>query len=554
MRETKPASATSARARERSPRLVLVFALLTALGVAAAAAVIVTVVRHADAARAHDAAGDRARFATRAVLAPALRPADLTSVGSVERRQQLDRLFRRVMLEGVNGAALYRADGRQVYSATGVREHEGSVRAHVRDALEGTTVSEISSTPAGLRVLRTFVPIAGDDNKVAGVVRLDQDYEPIAAAVERSSLLIAGVLEVLLVLLFLGLVPVLARASARLRAHVADLERIATHDEVTGLLNRNGFRREVELRLTDQGSSAVLLVELDGFSEINGTLGSASGDRLVIEAGERLQRELEPGQALGRVGEDEFGVLCSPCSATEAERIAQRVVRAFAAAPFVVNGVRMAVAADVGVGLFPEHGPDVDAVLSGASTALLAAKEDDRSNVHVYGPEHSARDHNRLAIAAELRDGLAAGELCVFYQPQADFLTHQIRGVEALLRWQHPARGLLVAEDFISYVERSGLAQEIRRFVVAEAALQWRAWYELGFDLELAVNLSAVDMLDPTLPDEIEFVTSRHGLPPWNLVLEITERALIADERRVRKIVERLDDLGVRLAVDDFGT
>jgi diguanylate cyclase (GGDEF)-like protein len=538
----------------RSPRLVLLFAVLTALGVAVAAAVILVVVREADATRAHDTARDRARFAARAVLTPELRPSDFTTV-SYARRRRLDRFVRgRVLIEGMREAALYGRNGRQVYSATrSTPDHSTSAR--VRDALAGDTVSEIARGADGTRLLRTYIPIAGHGGAVTGVVRLDQDDRPIAAAIRRSALLIAGVLEGLLILLFVALVPVLARASARIHAHIAELEHVATHDDLTGLLNRVGLRGAMISRFAREEPAAVLLVDLDGFSEIGGSLGPASSDLVVVEAAERLQRELRRRNALvARFGEDVFGVLVDVVGEADAEALSELLVDTFTSEPFVADGVRLAVAAHVGVGLFPEHGCDTDTVLSRASTALRAAKEDDRARVEVYGDTHRTRDHNRMAVVAELRDALAAGQLRVHYQPQADFLTHQIRGVEALVRWEHPQRGLLPAGEFIADAERGGLAQELRRFVVNEALLQWRTWYEHGFDLELAVNLSALDMLDPGLPDEIEFAAARHEIPLWSLVLEITERALIADERRARNVVERLDEMGVGLAIDDFGT
>ena len=140
------------------------------------------------------------------------------------------------------------------------------------------------------------------------------------------------------------------------------------------------------------------------------------------------------------------------------------------------------------------------------------------------------------------------------YQPQADLALQQIRAVEALVRWQHPERGLLSAAEFISHAERSGLVRDLRHFVLETSARQWSEWRARGIDLELAVNLSAVDMLDVSLPDEVEDVIARYGIPPWNLVLEITERILVGDERRAGQVIARLNRIGVRLSLDDFGT
>jgi diguanylate cyclase (GGDEF)-like protein len=546
---------SSVSAHERPPRLVPLFAVLTALGVAAAAAVILMVVRQTDVVQAQQPAIDRARFAARAVLAPELQPSDLEGAVSTERRRQLDRLMRgRMLLEGIRAATLYGSDGRLVYAVAGRYASGAATAEQVRDALSGTTVSEIARARDGSRALRTYVPLADVEGRVKGVVRLDQEYEPIAAMVRRSSLLIAGVLEGLLLLLFLALVPVLARASSRIRTHLAELEHAATHDDLTGMPNRYGFRRIAGAALREREAATIMLVDLDGFSEINSSLGAESGDRLLSDVGARLERELAPDGALvGRLGEDEFGVLHGADDAAGAEWVAERIRHSFAA-PFVVDGVRVAVDVDVGIGLFPVHGPDIETVLDRASAALTAAKAEGRSSVQIYEPDLGAGDRCRLAVVADLRDALKKGQLRVHYQPQTDLMTHRIRGVEALLRWEHPERGLLTASEFVAHGERGGLAQELRRFVVSTATRQWQEWHELGLDLEVAVNLSAVDMLDPALPDEIEEAMDRHGIPPWSLVLELTERTLIGDERRMRHVIDRLERIGVRLAVDDFGT
>jgi diguanylate cyclase (GGDEF)-like protein len=539
-------------ARRQPPRLVLLFAVLTALAVAAAAGLILVVVREADVAQAHAHAIERARFAARSVLAPELRASDLASTPSAQRRRALDALFRtRVLVEGIRAATLYSSDGRRVFADPDEGAPTASEARHVRDALSGATVSEMAASESGVRVLRTYVPIGGSRS---GVVRLDQGYEPVIAAARRSSWLIAVVLEGLLVILFIALLPLLVKAASRIRAHVADLEHVASHDELTGLPNRRGFRHAAETALASGRSSAVLLVDLDGFSEINSSLGSASGDRLLTEAGTRIQQTLDPAQGLvARLGDDEFGVLLHDADES-ASRLASERIRKRFAEPFVVDGVRVAVSVDIGAGLFPDHGPTLHSVLRCAAVALAAAKAEDHNGVEVYRPAFAARDRSRLEIVAELRDALAADQFLVYYQPQADLLTQQIRGAEALLRWQHPQRGLLTAGEFISYAERGGLAQELRRFVVDATAQQWLEWRMLGFDLEVAINLGGADMLDPALPGELGELITAYGIPPSDIVLEVTEHMLIADVRRARTIVERLHRLGVRISIDDFGT
>ena len=554
MSSGRPLTQSSVPARERPPRLVLLFAVLTALGVAAAAAVILVVVRQADAENAQRHAADRARLTARTVLVPGLRRSDLTTAPSTARRRQLDRLLRRrVLLDGIQAVTLYGSNGRPLY---GIASTHGSRRAtpeRMGSALSGVTVSEIALAEDGSRVLRTYVPMARADGRVVGVIRLDQAFAPSAATAGRS-LVIAGVLEALLLLLFVALVPVLARASSRIDAHSGELEYVATHDELTGMPNRYGFKRAAESALRTHDSAAIMLIDLDGFSEINSSLGSEGGDRLLIEVGERLVHELAPDHAqVARLGEDEFGVLISATDVAGAEWVAQRIRRSVAR-PFAIGGVRVAVDVDVGIACFPGHGTEVETLLGRAATALMAAKDEGRSGIQVYDASHSAHDIRRLSVAADLRDALAADQLLVYYQPQTDLLTHRIRGVEALIRWEHPERGLLTAGEFIVEGERGGLSQELRRFVLSTAAEQWEAWDALGLDLELAINLSSLDLLDPALPDEIEDAVSRHGIPPWHLILEVTERTLIGDERRARQVVEQLGRVGVRISIDDFGT
>ena len=541
----------SVHARQRPPRLVLCFAVFTALGVAAAAAVILVVVRHADTARAQGQAIDRARFAARAVLKPELRADDLSARPSRKRGRELDRLFaRRVLLEGIRSATLYGAGGRVTYSTTG-REAGVATAARLQEALAGTVVSEVATTNDGSRVLRTFVPVGIGAKQVGGVVALDQEYGKIEAAVRRSSWLIAGVLEALLLLLFLIFAPVLARVSSRIRRHVEELERVATHDELTGLPNRLALRSAGETIAT-AGSGALLLIDLDGFSEVNDCLGSDSGDALLAAVAIRLRQELAP-HYVARLGEDEYGVLLQDADRAEIDEVARRIQQSLIP-PFVIDGIRIAVSVSIGAALVREHGPDIDTLLRHASAALSTAKDESQSDVQIYDSRHDASDASRLAVAAELREALSSGQLLMHYQPQADLALQQIRAVEALVRWQHPERGLLTAAEFISHAERSGLVRELRHFVLETSARQWSEWRAGGIKLELAVNLSAVDMLDVSLPDEVEDVIARYGIPPWNLVLEITERILVGDERRAGQVIERLNGIGVRLSLDDFGT
>jgi diguanylate cyclase (GGDEF)-like protein len=360
-------------------------------------------------------------------------------------------------------------------------------------------------------------------------------------------------MEALLLLLLLILAPALARVTARIRHHVDELEHAATHDELTGLSNRLGFRRSAQ-KLLESGatSAALLLIDVDGFSEINDGLGSSSGDTLLSQLGERLRCELVECEVFARLGEDEFGVLIREATAAEISAAAERIERALID-PFVIDRVRIAVTVSVGAALLGGLETDLAAALRRAGAALMTAKEAGRSKLQIYDASYQASDSSRVALTAELREALQDGQLVVHYQPQADLATHAVRGVEALVRWEHPEQGLLNAGMFIAQAERGGLATQLRSYVLETSARQWQEWTMLGINLELAVNVSTVDMLDASLPDEITDLLKRYRIPAWNLILEITERTLIGDERRSAQVIDALNRIGIRLAIDDFG-
>jgi diguanylate cyclase (GGDEF)-like protein len=535
------------RRREREPRLVLRFALCTALGLGLAAAAILVLVRHVYTEHAERQAIDRARFAADVVLTRRLRAGDLRGPLTAARRKQLARMFDATVLShGTSSATLYDARGSVTFgTAVGA-----TAPSPPHEALAGHVVSRVEPTPSG-RTLRTFLPVALAGER--GVLALDQDYGSIAAAARKSSLVVAGVLEALLLFLFVVLLPVLTRAAARIRNQISELDHAATHDELTGLPNRRGFRRELD-RVTgpEVGEGALLVADLECFHEMNDTLGSDAGDALLQQVAARLESELPEFDVVARLGEDEFAVLCRAEGADGIERAAAQL-HGTLARPFVVNGVRLGIDARVGAAVVPGPGLDADTILRRAGVALSVAKER-RTPLEVYDPTHDAADIARLELTSELRDALAGNELVVYYQPQADLGTRAVRGIEALVRWDHPRRGLLPAADFIPLAERTGLITDLGRFVLASAAEQWHELDARGIRFDVAVNLAAVDLLDIRLPGEIARLLDMHRLPPEYLVLEITERTLLHDERRTEQVLARLHEIGVRLAIDDYGT
>ena len=287
---------------------MLRFVAITAVGLVVAGATILVVVNHSFAHEARRQANEHARFAVGSVLAAKLRPSDFRVGLTAERRQRLRRLMSSEALGGAGVAAsLYAPNGQVTYTSE-PRVNGVDAQNSVGQALTGTVVSKVASTPEG-RVMSTFVPIRSSDGRTIGVFRLDRDDGPIAAAAKHSSLVVASILDALLLVLCALLVPVLARAAARLRRHVDELDYAATHDELTGLPNRRGFQLELDAAMDGSGrEAALLLFDLADFHELNNALGSASGDALLVAVTERLQAHAEDG-IVGRLGEDEFGIL-----------------------------------------------------------------------------------------------------------------------------------------------------------------------------------------------------------------------------------------------------
>jgi diguanylate cyclase (GGDEF)-like protein len=550
-----------AASREGPPRLVLRFAVATAVALALAAGAILLVVRHYNTVQAERAATSRARVIATAVLTGSLRATDFERPVVSERRSALDDLFEtHVLREGVLLVKLYSEQGTVTYSTDhrliGTRVAHP---AHLREALTGTIRGDVTTLAAGERgqeskVLRTYapVPVAGG----TGVVALFQDYAPIARAVQATFLPVAGIFEAVLVLLFVVLTPILRRVTRRLRRQMEEIEYRALYDDLTGLPNRTLFRDRIEeailvARRVD-ASAAVVLLDVDRFKEVNDTLGHETGDQLLVELGGRLRDLARASETVARLGGDEYGVLLPTGSVDDATQLAARIHAALEE-PFVLGELPLEVAASIGVVAYPDLGVNVDTLLQHADVAMYVAKES-HARTAVYDPEQDTNDAARLALAGELRRAIENHELVVYYQPKADLASGRIVGSEALVRWQHPDRGLVPPNEFIPVAERTGLIKPLSRYVLAAALAQCAAWNNDGHDLHVSVNLTIPDLLDLDLPDRIAGLLAETGVRSEQLELEITESTLLADPFRVRDVLNRLNEMGLRLAIDDFGT
>ena len=347
------------------------------------------------------------------------------------------------------------------------------------------------------------------------------------------------------------------RLIERLRRHAEATRHQALHDALTGLPNRAFFHREVEAAIRRDESSdaglAVLLMDLDRFKEVNDSLGHHNGDLLLQAVAGRLRSTVAESGVVARLGGDEFGILLSAVpDRQDAESVAEDLIEALST-PFPVQELILEVGASIGIALFPDHGRDVDTLLQRADVAMYQAKSILRGHV-VYSPDQDSYSPDRLVILGELRSAIEDEKLTVVYQPKVELATGRTVGAEALVRWPHRRRGLLGPDEFVPAAEHTGLLRPLTMYVLERALADCADWRSTDPDFSVAVNLSARNLLDLELPDEIGSLLRRNSLPASALVLEITESALVADPVRTHGVLEAIHALGVEVSIDDFGT
>jgi diguanylate cyclase (GGDEF)-like protein len=340
----------------------------------------------------------------------------------------------------------------------------------------------------------------------------------------------------------------------QLSREVMEREFQALHDALTGLPNRTMFMERVA-QATDRPSQdgfAVLLLDLDGFKDVNDTLGHDSGDLLLEEVARRLPRTVPEGATIARLGGDEFGVLL-PDVATEADaRAIAHEIREVVALPYEIAGMTIESGGSIGVARWPDHAEDVSALLKCVDVAMYDAKTT-AEGIATYDPDRDGHSLRRLSLAAQLRRAIENEELMVYYQPKARLSDGEIIGVEALARWRHAEHGMVPPDEFVAIAERTGLIGPLTGFVLRTAVEQCAQWRRDGHELTVAVNLSVRNLLDLDLPAYVGRLLSLTRVEPSWLTLEITE-STIMDTRRGVAALERLAGMGIRLAIDDFGT
>lgn len=343
---------------------------------------------------------------------------------------------------------------------------------------------------------------------------------------------------------------------ARRERFERDLQHQALHDVLTGLPNRIllGDRIQQAMAASRRAGRplAVLVFGLDRFKEVNDSLGHQHGDRVLEDVGRRLAASVRESDTVARLSGDQFAVLL-PSTDMVGSREVTRGLLEVLARPMIMAGRRFEVNASVGIAVYPDHGTDAATLLRGAEVAMYAAKgtvervAEYRSSLDNHSPD-------RLALSSDLRRAIERDELTLYYQPKTDLRTGRVIGVEALVRWDRPGQGLVAPAEFIPTAEDTGLIAPLGIWVLEAALRQCRRWQIQGYDLTVAINLSARNLEDRALPDVIANRLERAHLRPESLVVELTEGTLMADPERALDVLRRIEALGVRIAMDDYGT
>jgi diguanylate cyclase (GGDEF)-like protein len=347
-----------------------------------------------------------------------------------------------------------------------------------------------------------------------------------------------------------------AHLLAEVRQQAAAREHEALHDGLTGLANRVLFHQSLRNRLEQRGVGSlvgVMLLDLDGFKDVNDTLGHHAGDDILVEVAKRLKETVGDRGLVARLGGDEFAfVITEPLDAADLGQVGLEILEALTL-PLTVGDLELALRASLGASLAPQHGEDSSLLLRRADVAMYEAKARG-GGLEIYDPGIDHHSTRRLLLTTDLRQAMSREDLQVWYQPQASLATGEIVGCEALLRWHHPVHGEVSPDEFIPAAEQSGLIIPLTWWTLETAIGQLRSWHDRGLLLKMAVNISGRSLFDNDVVGRINSLLEAADVDPRWLTLEVTESSVMADQDRSRRIIEALSGLGVQLAIDDFGT
>ena len=337
-----------------------------------------------------------------------------------------------------------------------------------------------------------------------------------------------------------------------------DMRRRALHDPLTGLPNRAMFLESLERAMHKarrrSAQFSILFVDLDRFKEVNDTMGHAAGDALLKAVAERLVMAVRQSDLVARLGGDEFVILIEEHGGPEEVMIVAQKALAMASRPVPVDWREATVSASIGIASFPEDGEDIETLLANADAAMYQSKERGRNNFQFYSPELNVISHRRLELERRVREALERRQLFLEYQPEMELASGRLVAAEALLRWNDPAAGVATAPEFLPVAEETGIAPAIGAWVLDRALADARAWRDRGLELVVGVNLSARQLQQPDLAEQVARALEAHRMPPAALRLEIAEPVLMEGEDTAHRTLRSLEALGVQMAIDNFGS
>jgi len=403
--------------------------------------------------------------------------------------------------------------------------------------------SELPFAWAGYASRAAIVPVRADD-KMRGMFCVS--YDPAARFGDEEVSFVHAISSVL--------TTALQRIDSEAR-----LSYLAQFDPLTRLPNRallaDRFAQMIAQAKRRHSQLAVLFIDLDGFKAVNDTVGHAGGDVLLKEVAMRLQAAVRTGDTVARISGDEFAIVLAELSQPEdAALVAQKVIEHLSEA-VDIDGTEVFVTASVGIAAFPADGEDAQTLIGAADAAMYRAKKSGRTSYQFYTAEINQRSRARVQLGAELRRALERNEFALFYQPKFQLASGKLSGAEALLRWRHPERGLVLPDEFIAILEETGLIVPVGEWAIGRACADVRAWQAAGLgSLPISVNLSARQLRQQNLDASIRAVVAAAGVDPQLIELELTESHLMQDPEQATRIVRALNKSGFRIAIDDFGT
>ncbi|HTQ69286.1 MAG TPA: bifunctional diguanylate cyclase/phosphodiesterase [Solirubrobacteraceae bacterium] len=405
-------------------------------------------------------------------------------------------------------------------------------------------------------LIEVYVPLRfSAQGRPAGAFEMYLSYKPVAGAIARDHKEIAMLIAGGLLLLWLVLFRIVAGASRRLRQQARENDRLARYDQLTGLANRTLYMERLDAMLSaghPPGPGAVLIADIEGFKQINNTFGSDAGDELLCAVGRRLEHDLGDVSLVARVGNDEFALLSCPLPEGGAASVAEALQRALEP-PVVLDGVGVNVEVSIGIARIGGGNNDAQELIRHAEAALGRARVTG-SSVEEYSPERDHFDPERLSLLGQVRGALENGEFILHYQPKLDLKTRRVTGAEALVRWQHPEKGLLAPVDFVTTVEQTALISPLTSNIVRQAVRDLARWRADDLELDVSINLSARNLLDAALPAQVLEIASRHDVDPGWVTIEVTESATLTDPDAAVAVLQELRAAGFGVSIDDYGT